>query len=49
MAIERTHALVLARPDLGDFSRDIVFFAAFVGYGIGSLIAAGLVIWPIAR
>ncbi len=44
VAIERTHALLLARPDLGDFSRGIVFFAAFVGYGIGSLTVAGLVI-----
>jgi len=37
------------RADLGDFSRGIVFFAAFVGYGIGSLTVAGLVIWLIAR
>lgn len=49
VAIERTHTRLLARPDLGDFSRVIVFFAALVGYGMGSMIVAGLVLWLIAR
>jgi hypothetical protein len=49
VAIERTHLRLLARPDLSDSRRVALFFAALVGYGVGSLIVAGSALWLLAR
>ena len=49
VAIERAHARLLLRRELGDFRRGIIFFAVFVGYGVGSSIIAGLLLWLVVR
>jgi hypothetical protein len=49
VAIERAHLRLLARPDLSDSRRVALFFAALVGYGVGSLIVAGSALWLLAR
>jgi hypothetical protein len=38
VVIERAHAHLMTRPDLGDVGRLVRFFAAVVGYGVGSLV-----------
>lgn len=48
VVIERAHVWLLARADLGDVRRVVLFFSVFVGYGIVSLIVAGCALWLIA-
>ena len=48
VATERAHAWLLARTDLGDFRRVAIFFGVLIGYGIGSLVVAGSVLWLLA-
>ncbi len=47
--IERAHARLLVRLDLGDLPRVIAFATALVGYGVGSMIVGGLVLWLVGR
>ena len=49
VVIERAHVRLMGRTDLGDIRRVARFFAAFVGYGVGSLIVAGSALWLLAR
>ena len=49
ITIERAHAQLLPRADLGDARRIAAFFSVFVGYGIGSLIVAGCALWLLTR
>ena len=49
VAIERAHVRLIGRTDLGDLRRVALFFAVFVGYGVGSLIVAGGALWLLAR
>lgn len=49
VTIERAHAQLLARADLGDARRIAAFFGVLVGYGIGSLIVAGGALWLLTR
>jgi hypothetical protein len=49
VAIERAHVRLIGRTDLGEIRRVALFFAVFVGYGLGSLIVAGSALWLLAR